>query len=148
MTVSYKLGWMGNNAWFNYSRKIPAGTYTAYGQAGSTVMVEEIQMTNNTITGNMNDTEQVDLKTFGGSAETWAPGVQTNFILKSGGNQFHGASNVLFMHHSVQSNNLDDNLRVFDLSLDEGDRAAIEAALASSRDLYRIIGDCGDEYRR
>ena len=45
---------------------VGTGTYTAYGQAGSTVMVEEIQMTNNTITGNMNDTEQVDLKTFGG----------------------------------------------------------------------------------
>ncbi len=30
MSVSYKLGWMGGNVWFNYTRKIPAGTYTAY----------------------------------------------------------------------------------------------------------------------
>jgi len=30
----------------------------------------------------------------------------------------------------------------------EGVMAAIEAALAKSRDLMRLIGDCGDEYRR
>ena len=38
--------------------------------------------------------------------------------------------------------------RVFDLRLDSEDLAAIEAVLARSRDLYRLIGDCGDEYRR
>ena len=38
--------------------------------------------------------------------------------------------------------------RVFDLRLDSDDLAAIEAVLARSRDLYRLIGDCGDEYRR
>ena len=38
--------------------------------------------------------------------------------------------------------------RIFDLQLDAGDVEAIEAVLAQSRDLYRIIGDCGDEYRR
>ena len=38
--------------------------------------------------------------------------------------------------------------RVFDLQLDAEDLEAIEAVLAKSRDLYRLIGDCGDEYRR
>ena len=38
--------------------------------------------------------------------------------------------------------------RVFDLQLDSEDLVAIEAVLARSRDLYRLIGDCGDEYRR
>ncbi len=41
-----------------------------------------------------------------------------------------------------------DNARVFALSLDAEDRAQIEAVLAQSQDLYRLIGDCGDEYRR
>ncbi|HXH13064.1 MAG TPA: aldo/keto reductase [Alphaproteobacteria bacterium] len=41
-----------------------------------------------------------------------------------------------------------DNARVFDLSLDAEDQAQIEAILRQGRDLYRLIGDCGDEYRR
>ncbi len=41
-----------------------------------------------------------------------------------------------------------DNARVFRVHLDDHDLEAIEAALAHSRDLYHIIGDCGDEYRR
>jgi aryl-alcohol dehydrogenase-like predicted oxidoreductase len=41
-----------------------------------------------------------------------------------------------------------DNARSFDVSLDAEDQAQIEAVLARSRDLYQLIGDCGDEYRR
>jgi aryl-alcohol dehydrogenase-like predicted oxidoreductase len=41
-----------------------------------------------------------------------------------------------------------DNARVFELVLDEQDRGRIQAVLAQSRDLYSLIGDCGDEYRR
>lgn len=40
-----------------------------------------------------------------------------------------------------------DNTRTFGLALDGDDLAAIEPVLARSRDLIRIIGDCGDEYR-
>jgi aryl-alcohol dehydrogenase-like predicted oxidoreductase len=40
-----------------------------------------------------------------------------------------------------------DNSRVFDFALDPEDLAMIEAALAKSRDLMKLIGDCGDEYR-
>jgi aryl-alcohol dehydrogenase-like predicted oxidoreductase len=45
------------------------------------------------------------------------------------------------------AHHLDDNLRVFDLQLDDADLAGIEAVLAKSRDLMEVIGDCGDEYR-
>ena len=38
-----------------------------------------------------------------------------------------------------------DNLRAFDISLDDDDRRLLAAALARAR---RIPGDCGDEYRR
>jgi aryl-alcohol dehydrogenase-like predicted oxidoreductase len=40
-----------------------------------------------------------------------------------------------------------DNARVFEFALDADDRAMIEAVLAKSRDLMKLIGDCGDEYR-
>ena len=46
------------------------------------------------------------------------------------------------------SDHLEDTLQVFDLQLDAEDRARIDAVLADSADLYRTIGDCGDEYRR
>ena len=42
----------------------------------------------------------------------------------------------------------EDNVRSFDVTLDMEDHAEIEAILARSRDLYQLIGDCGDEYRR
>jgi aryl-alcohol dehydrogenase-like predicted oxidoreductase len=41
-----------------------------------------------------------------------------------------------------------DNARVFEFSLDDEDRTHLDAVLEASRDLYRAIGDCGDEYRR
>ena len=41
-----------------------------------------------------------------------------------------------------------DNARVFDIALDSEDVSALEQVLAKSRDLMRLIGDCGDEYRR
>ncbi len=40
-----------------------------------------------------------------------------------------------------------DNARVFGFALDADDRTRIEAVLAKSRDLMKVIGDCGDEYR-
>jgi aryl-alcohol dehydrogenase-like predicted oxidoreductase len=46
------------------------------------------------------------------------------------------------------SGHVADNTRVFGLRLDAADLQAIEAGLADSRDLYGLIGDCGDEYRR
>jgi aryl-alcohol dehydrogenase-like predicted oxidoreductase len=42
---------------------------------------------------------------------------------------------------------LADNVRAFDCTLEAGDVARIEAVLTKSRDLVRVIGDCGDEYR-
>ena len=41
-----------------------------------------------------------------------------------------------------------ENARLFSFQLDADDNQAIEAVLTNARDLYRIIGDCGDEYRR
>jgi len=41
-----------------------------------------------------------------------------------------------------------DNARVFDISMNQEDLEQIDSVLSRSRDLYQIIGDCGDEYRR
>ena len=43
---------------------------------------------------------------------------------------------------------LSDNTRTFGINLRSEDLEAIEGVLNQSRDLYRLIGDCGDEYRR
>jgi aryl-alcohol dehydrogenase-like predicted oxidoreductase len=40
-----------------------------------------------------------------------------------------------------------DNARVFGFELDTDDHTAIETVLTKSRDLMKLIGDCGDEYR-
>ena len=40
-----------------------------------------------------------------------------------------------------------DNARTFDVALDSDDLNAIDPVLARARDLMRVIGDCGDEYR-
>ena len=41
-----------------------------------------------------------------------------------------------------------ENAQVFHIEMDAEDLEAIEQVLGQSRDLYQMIGDCGDEYRR
>ena len=45
------------------------------------------------------------------------------------------------------SEHRDDNLRTFDISLDDSDYKSIKSITENSNDLYDVIGDCGDEYR-
>ena len=46
------------------------------------------------------------------------------------------------------SEHISANAQVLGFSLDAEDLRQVEAVQARSRDLYQIIGDCGDEYRR
>ncbi|MFH7024956.1 MAG: aldo/keto reductase [Heteroscytonema crispum UTEX LB 1556] len=46
------------------------------------------------------------------------------------------------------SEHIKDNIRVFSFTLDVEDFNQIDAVSNKSRDLYQLIGDCGDEYRR
>ncbi|MEQ9549876.1 MAG: aldo/keto reductase [Coleofasciculus sp. G3-WIS-01] len=46
------------------------------------------------------------------------------------------------------SEHIEDNARVFNMTLNAKDKEKIEAVLVKSQDLYQIVGDCGDEYRR
>ncbi|MGH1396400.1 MAG: aldo/keto reductase [Trichormus sp.] len=43
---------------------------------------------------------------------------------------------------------IEDNAKVFSLNLDAEDSDRINSISQKSRDLYELIGDCGDEYRR
>ncbi|MGI0060299.1 MAG: aldo/keto reductase, partial [Nitrosotalea sp.] len=45
------------------------------------------------------------------------------------------------------SDNRSDNLKVFSLQLDKDDDYKIKSVTSKSKDLFAIIGDCGDEYR-
>ena len=47
-----------------------------------------------------------------------------------------------------ESDNREENARIFGFALDSDDLNQIEDVLKRSRDLYQLIGDCGDEYRR
>lgn len=46
------------------------------------------------------------------------------------------------------SDHRDDNARMFDFALTPDDLDKIHAITGKSRDLFELIGDCGDEYRR
>lgn len=46
------------------------------------------------------------------------------------------------------SEHLEDNAKVFNFTLDADDVNLIESVSRQSRDLYQVIGDCGDEYRK
>jgi aryl-alcohol dehydrogenase-like predicted oxidoreductase len=46
------------------------------------------------------------------------------------------------------SEHIEDNARVFNFTLDAEDLNLINSVASKSRDLYQLIGDCGDEYRR
>ena len=46
------------------------------------------------------------------------------------------------------SEHIDDNAAALDISLTQEDRERIEAVTSMGNDLFALIGDCGDEYRR
>lgn len=46
------------------------------------------------------------------------------------------------------SEHIRDSNAIFSLSLDEEDVKSIQEVSQKGKDLLRVIGDCGDEYRR
>lgn len=97
-----------------------AGTqtgYTAYGQSGQVrVLIEGINTTEGT-TGagfyfDYSSLEEVFLGTSGQSAEMPNPGVQSQFIAKSGGNQFSGEFYQDWYNNSLQGSNIPDSYTV------------------------------------
>ena len=97
-----------------------AGTqtgYTAYGMSGQVrVLIEGINTTEGTggagFYFDYSSLEEVFLGTSGQSAEMPNPGVQSQFIAKSGGNQFNGEYYLDWYNNSLQGSNLPDDYTV------------------------------------
>jgi hypothetical protein len=93
-----------------------AGTqtgYTAYGFSGQVrVLIEGINTTEGTggagFYFDYSSLEEVFLGVQGQSAEMPNPGVQSQFIAKSGGNQFHGEYYLDWYNNSLQASNIPD----------------------------------------
>ncbi len=87
------------------------GNIKTYGLTGqSQTQVEGLQMSESAFP-DFATAEQVDIRTYGNTADVAQPGAVTDLIIKSGGNQFHGRGHEQFMHRSLQGSNLDDELR-------------------------------------
>jgi diketogulonate reductase-like aldo/keto reductase len=46
------------------------------------------------------------------------------------------------------SEHIEENKKIFTLTLDDEDRGRIKSVLRRSKDLMKVTGDCGAEYRR
>jgi hypothetical protein len=90
-------------------------TYTAYGYSGQNrVLVEGINTTEGTSGAGFytdyGSFEEIYLGTAAQGAEMPTPGVQSNLLGKSGGNQFHGEIYKDFENNSMQGDNVAANL--------------------------------------
>jgi hypothetical protein len=60
---------------------------------------------------NFASVDEVDVKTFGNTAEVAEPAAAAILVVKSGGNEFHGRYTSMTQHKSLQSSNIDAALR-------------------------------------
>src|SRR5207253_10943013 len=84
---------------------------SSYRHTGVTAKVEDFEMHNNNQPPNVTDTEQMDVKTYGTTADVQFPGAAINYVFNSGGNSFHANGGLYLMGDAVQSSNIDDTLR-------------------------------------
>ncbi len=82
----------------------------AYGTGIGSANVEGMRMMNFQ-PANFSAYEEVDVKTFGNTADVDQPGANVQLVVKSGGNQFHGRYNNIFQNDKFSSDNIDDKLR-------------------------------------
>jgi hypothetical protein len=95
------------------------GGHKTYGLSGNTSnSVEGIEMMSNEAPDFAN-VEEVDVKTYGNTAEAGAAAGVIQLIIPSGGNQFHGRISEQAIHKRFNSINVDDALRAQGIS--EGD---------------------------
>jgi hypothetical protein len=88
-----------------------ANGFKNYGLAGNErTTIEGIDMHSNE-NPDFAAVEEVDVKTFGNTAEVPTPGAAIQLIVKSGGNDFHGRYHEQYMTDKLQSNNIDAPLK-------------------------------------
>lgn len=102
VSTTPNIGVLGNSA---------LTSFTAYGLSGQTqVMIDGVDSPIQTFP-DFGSAQDIDVKTFGNTADVASPGVMFNFVMKSGGNDYHGRAAEQFMNHSLQSTNVDAQLR-------------------------------------
>jgi hypothetical protein len=92
-----------------------SGGFNAYGESGVQVLIDGFEIRSNTYP-DWSSAQEVDIKSFGNSADIAEAGSVWNLVSKSGGNQFHGRYAEQYINDAFQSNNLDDDLRAQGLS--------------------------------
>src|SRR5205814_5666523 len=90
-----------------------------YGAGGGTAVMEGVKMNPNEVP-DFTTFEEVDVKTFGNTADVDTPGAAVQLIIKSGGNQFHGRYGEITQNHRFQSNNVDAPLRAQGITTGDG----------------------------
>lgn len=99
------------------------GGIKTYGTSGQTqTQIEGLQMSESAFP-DFATAEQVDIRTFGNTADVAQPGAVTDVIVKSGSNTFHGRVHEQYMNSSMQTTNLDDALRAQGLRTGDGIRS-------------------------
>jgi hypothetical protein len=93
----FKPGAIGLNA------RIRFNTYGINsGNTNITVMVDGFKIIANSVP-DLANTEEVDVRTYGNSAEVKEAGAMINMVTKSGGNQFHGRYSEAYMRQPSQN---------------------------------------------
>lgn len=87
-----------------------SGGFNAYGESGVQVLIDGFEIRSNTYP-DWSSAAEVDIKSFGNSADIAESGSVWNLVSKSGGNTFHGRFAEQYINDAFQSNNLDDKLR-------------------------------------
>jgi hypothetical protein len=96
-TDGFKPGAIGLNA------RIRFNTYGINsGNTNVTVMVDGFKIIANSVP-DLANTEEVDVRTYGNSAEVKEAGAMINLVTKSGGNQFHGRYSEAYMRQPSQN---------------------------------------------
>src|SRR3989442_8004055 len=95
-------------------------TYT-YGQALSYMVDQSLDgvLTYPNQLPDLGSTEEAQVRTFGNTAEIGAPGQATVFVIKSGGDQFHGRFTEAYQNEAWQANNVDDALGAQGISVNK-----------------------------
>jgi len=117
---------------------LASGGQTAYGVSGQmTVMIDGVnaRQANGSTQGfgpDLSSMEEVELVTLGGGADQMAPGTAAKLTIKSGGNNFHGRTELKKQDDRFQSNNVTDEL--FAQGIRQGDD------VIASRDFTADLG--------
>jgi hypothetical protein len=92
-----------------------SGAFNAYGDSGVQVLIDGFEIRSNTYP-DFSSAQEIDVKSFGNSADIADSGSVWNLVSKSGGNDFHGRYAEQYITDRFQSNNLDAKLRSQGLS--------------------------------